>query len=125
LFTGPSDNGFPWAEMLRAGVSLPVVKTLLGHNSLDMTMRYVQVSQVDLQREYHQARAKSESNYSLPKIIFDNRPNMCGLLSEASHAIEMYRRRSFNENKKRTLARLLNRLSKILKELKRIEENQD
>jgi site-specific recombinase XerD len=38
-------------EMLRAGASLPVVKTLLGHNSLDMTMRYVQVSQVDLQRE--------------------------------------------------------------------------
>ncbi len=112
-------------EMLRAGASLPVVKTLLGHNSLDMTMRYVQVSQADLQREYHQARAKSAANHSLPKIIFDNLPNMCRLLSEASHAIEMYRRRSFNENKIRTLSRLLNRLSKILKELKRVEENKD
>jgi site-specific recombinase XerD len=112
-------------EMLRAGASLPVVKTLLGHNSLDMTMRYVQVSQVDLQREYHQARAKSEANHSLPKIIFDNLPNMCGLLSEASHAIEMYRRRSLNEKKKRTLARLVNRLSKISKELKLIEDDQN
>jgi site-specific recombinase XerD len=112
-------------DMLRAGASLPVVKTLLGHNSLDMTMRYVQVSQVDLQREYYKARAKSGEYHSLPKIIFDNLPNMCGLLSEASHAIEMYRRRSLNDKKKRTLARLINRISKILKELKLVEESID
>jgi site-specific recombinase XerD len=108
-------------EMLRAGASLPVVKTLLGHNSLEMTMRYVQVSQVDLQREYHQARAKSGESHPLPKMIFDNRPNMQGLLAEAAHAIEMYRRRIPNEKNRRVLARLVNRISKILKELKLIE----
>jgi hypothetical protein len=46
-------------------------------------------------------------------------------LSEASHAIEMYRRRSLNENKMRTLDRLVNRISKILKELKLVEESID
>ena len=38
-------------EMLRAGVSLPVLKQLLGHRSINMTMRYVQVSQNDLPRQ--------------------------------------------------------------------------
>jgi hypothetical protein len=86
-----------------------------------MTMRYVQVSQVDLQREYYKARAKSGEYHSLPKIIFDSLPNMCSLLSEASHAIEMHRRRINDENIKRTLTRLVNRLAKILKELKLVE----
>jgi hypothetical protein len=30
-------------------------------------------------------------------MIFGNRPNMHGLLAEASHAIEMYRRRIPND----------------------------
>jgi site-specific recombinase XerD len=37
--------------MLRGGASLPAVKTLLGHTRIEMTLRYVQVSQVDLERE--------------------------------------------------------------------------
>jgi site-specific recombinase XerD len=38
-------------EMLRAGASLPEVMDLLGHNTVTMTLRYVQVTQNDLQRE--------------------------------------------------------------------------
>jgi site-specific recombinase XerD len=55
-------------EMLRAGASLPVVKELLGHRSVEMTMRYVQVSQIDLQREYHRARQKMGEFHVIPKL---------------------------------------------------------
>jgi site-specific recombinase XerD len=43
-------------EMLRLGVSLPALMQLLGHKDIRMTLRYVQVTQQDLQREFHQAR---------------------------------------------------------------------
>jgi hypothetical protein len=45
-------------EMLRAGVSFPVLMKLLGHSSPDMTMRYVDVALTDLQREYQLARSR-------------------------------------------------------------------
>jgi hypothetical protein len=51
---------------------------------------------------------KSKESHSLPNMIFGNRPNMHGLLAEASHAIEMYRRRIPNEKNRRVLARLVN-----------------
>jgi site-specific recombinase XerD len=43
-------------HMLRSGVSLIGVMKLLGHNSPHITLQYVQVTQADLQREFHQAR---------------------------------------------------------------------
>ncbi|HEX2715605.1 MAG TPA: tyrosine-type recombinase/integrase, partial [Candidatus Acidoferrales bacterium] len=43
-------------EMLRLGVSLPALMQLLGHKDIRMTLRYVLVTQQDLQREFHQAR---------------------------------------------------------------------
>ena len=39
-------------EMLRLGVSLPALMHLLGHKDIRMTMRYVEVSQLDLHREF-------------------------------------------------------------------------
>src|SRR5215470_5027513 len=43
-------------EMLRLRVSLPALMQLLGHKDIRMTLRYVQVIQPDLQREFHLAR---------------------------------------------------------------------
>jgi hypothetical protein len=42
--------------MIRLGVSLPALMQMLGHKDIRMTMRYVQVTQRDLQREFHLAR---------------------------------------------------------------------
>ncbi|MBV8890746.1 MAG: hypothetical protein JO266_02025, partial [Acidobacteria bacterium] len=42
--------------MLRSGVSFPGVMKLLGHNSSDMTMKYLDIALPDLQREFHSAR---------------------------------------------------------------------
>src|SRR6516164_568520 len=41
------------SEMLRLGVGLPALMQLLGHKDIRMTMRYLQVTQQDLQREFH------------------------------------------------------------------------
>jgi hypothetical protein len=43
-------------EMLRAGVSLPVLMKLLGHKSPNMTIRYLEVSLLDVEHEFHLAR---------------------------------------------------------------------
>ena len=52
-------------ELLRAGISFPVLMKLLGHTNPEMTMRYVDVALTDLQREFHQAR--SNPKYLTPQ----------------------------------------------------------
>jgi site-specific recombinase XerC len=48
-------------EMLRSGVSFPVLMKLLGHVNPDMTMRYVDVALTDLEREFKRSRQTSGS----------------------------------------------------------------
>ena len=50
--------------MLRAGVSLPALMKLLGHRTANMTLRYVEITQEDLQREFH--RAQQCPRYHIP-----------------------------------------------------------
>lgn len=45
-------------NMIRQGVSLPVVQKLMGHSDIEVTMGYVHLSIDDVAREYHQAMAK-------------------------------------------------------------------
>ena len=42
-------------SMIRGGMSLPVLKEILGHRSIRMTLLYIQVTQIDIHREYHYA----------------------------------------------------------------------
>jgi len=108
-------------ELLRAGVSLPALKELLGHKSLRMTLRYVQVSQNDLQREFHSARLKlAHSHPPLPLPLARLAPDASTGLPAASqalatsrHLLEMYRRQLPKGIARRTLDRLANRLTKI------------
>ena len=52
--------------MLRAGISMPALMKLLGHRTANMTLRYVQVTQQDLQREFHLARQHPRYLIPLP-----------------------------------------------------------
>lgn len=113
--------------LLRAGASLPAVKELLGHRSIEMTLRYVQVSQIDLQREYHQAREKMGNLHAIPKLrsaTGDGLQALQELLTEARHRIEMWRRNLVHEKAKSKWARLTNRLSKVATELRRLLEEE-
>lgn len=55
-------------EMVRLGVSLPALMRMMGHRDIRMTLRYVEVIQLDLQREFHRAREKTASLYSIPQL---------------------------------------------------------
>jgi site-specific recombinase XerD len=52
--------------MLRAGVSLPALMKLLGHRTANMTLRYVEITQQDLQREFHLVRNHPRHAIPLP-----------------------------------------------------------
>lgn len=48
-------------NLVREGVSLPVVQKLLGHSDIEVTMGYLHLSQEDVSREYHRAIESLES----------------------------------------------------------------
>jgi site-specific recombinase XerD len=111
--------------MLRAGASLPAVKELLGHKTIEMTLRYVEVNQVDLQREYH--RARQEMRFpAIPQINKTRQnpgiPTLLHSLAEAHYLMEMFRRQLHSEGMKRKLARLTNRLDKISAEMSEFDK---
>jgi site-specific recombinase XerD len=55
-------------EMVRLGVSLPALMQMLGHKDIHMTMRYVEVVQLDLQREFHRARQNPVVLHFIPQL---------------------------------------------------------
>jgi site-specific recombinase XerD len=113
-------------EMLRLGVSLPALMQLLGHKDIRMTLRYVQVTQQDLQREFHQARQSAVHPHRLPTlsppkaIESDGRAGIRQALAATRHLLEMYRRQLSDEKTKRRLQRLDRRLLSVASQLDRI-----
>ena len=106
------------SEMLRAGVGLPALMNLLGHVDPDMTMRYLDVTLTDLQREFHLARAKPRHLTPQPKTpVVPLRTGLNGVidaLADAQHVLEMFRRTLPNNAERTCLDRLSNRLTKIV-----------
>jgi integrase len=113
-------------EMVRAGVSLPAVMKLLGHLKADMTMRYVEVALLDVQREFSLARSQPRHLLPaspIPASISSAQPNLAGLLDSlhlAQHVLEMFRRTLPPGLDRRLLDRLANRLSKIVSETRKL-----
>ena len=107
-------------EMLRLGVSLPALMLLLGHKDIRMTMRYVQVTQQDLQREFHRARQAAPQHHLVPKLPladpFSLTPDLAGVqraLRATRHLLDMYRRQLSDDKTRRKLQRLDRRLLDI------------
>jgi integrase len=113
-------------EMLRAGVSFPAVMKLLGHQNPEMTLRYVEVCLLDLQREFHLACSQPRHllpSSRLPASISSAQPNLASLLDSlhlAQHVLEMFRRTLPQGPDRRLLDRLANRLTKITSETKKL-----
>ena len=110
-------------EMIRLGVSLPAVMQLLGHKDIRMTLRYVEVTQRDLQREFHTARLNADQSHRLPVPSVPNcsatadLPGIRQALDAARHLLEMYRRQLSTATTQRTLGRLDKRLLAVAKQL--------
>jgi site-specific recombinase XerD len=111
-------------EMLRAGVSFPALMKLLGHTSPEMTMLYVEVALVDLQREFQLARSKPRHLAPQPKtsltILRTGLDGVIDSLHAAQHALEMFRRTLPIGAARSCLNRLSNRLTKITTEARKL-----
>ena len=106
--------------MLRSGMSLPALKEILGHRDIQMTMRYVQVTQTDLQREYLLARRKMEKIHTVPQLSGAPPTQSTATIAEISnsldaikHQLEMYRRQFSNQSASRKLHSILRRLARL------------
>jgi len=112
------------SEMVRSNVTLPALMKLLGHADPEMTMRYVDVTSNDLQREYHLARAKPRHLTPQPKAPTTSpRAGLDGIIDAllfAQHAIEMFRRSLPDGPPRKCLDRLSNRLTKILSQTRKL-----
>jgi integrase len=106
------------SEMVRSGVTLPVLMKLLGHTDPEMTMRYINVTSNDLQREFQLAR--SQPRHLIPQPKTPSIPQCIGWdgvmdsLLFAQHTMEMFRRSLLDGPLRHCLDRLSNRLTKIL-----------
>ena len=111
-------------EMLRLGVSLPALMQLLGHKDIRMTLRYLQVTQQDLQREFHLARQNATQRHPLPALpmlkqtLRADLPGLLQALAATRHLLEMYRRSLLTDEKtRRKLQRLDRRLLAVADQL--------
>lgn len=110
-------------EMLRAGVSFPVLMKLLGHLDPEMTMRYVDVALTDLEREFQLARSRPRHLAPQPKSSSPSpqpgREGVIDALVATQQVMEMFRRSLPIGIERSRLDRLSNRLSKILAQIKK------
>jgi len=109
-------------EMIRAGMSLPVLMRILGHRTIRMTMRYVQITQEDVQRAYGIAMESIANRYPLPLVSLPDgskqsappRENFLGLLKIAATLLEAIRRdNSDGPLRKKALQRLVERIRRL------------
>jgi site-specific recombinase XerD len=117
-------------EMIRLGVGLPALMQLLGHKDIRMTLRYVQVTQQDLQREYHQARQNAAHAHRLPALSLPQNvptpdlPGIAQALAATRHLLHMYRQQLGDDQTRRQLQRLDKRLLAVASQLKRINTDE-
>lgn len=115
------------SEMVRLGVSLPALMQLLGHRDIRMTLRYVQITQTDLQREFYAARIKAAASYPLPVAPAPHAApvaalaGICQALAATRHLLEMYRRQLNDDKNRRKLRRLDHRLLAVATEFEKLD----
>jgi site-specific recombinase XerD len=116
-------------EMLRLGVSLPALMRMLGHKDIRMTLRYAQVTQEDLQREFYSARGNTVQPHRVPQragstVARTGLPGVRQALNSAHHLLEMFRRGLADGKQSRTLQLLSRRLSGALSQLDRFAKGE-
>ena len=116
-------------EMLRAGVGFAGVMKLLGHKDPHMTLEYLEITQQDLQREFHLARSHPRHLAPSPTVSSTSPPradlaSLIDSLKAAQHVLEMFRRSLAEDSPRRLLARLARRLVKILADTRKLNPPQ-
>jgi hypothetical protein len=98
---------------------------MLGHNDIRMTMRYVQVTQQDLQRAFYRACHNTTLRHPVPKLPLSvttppPRPDLVTIrdsIAVATHLLQTFRLDVQDSKASSKLHRLAQRLPKINHEL--------
>ena len=98
---------------------------LLGHKDIRMTLRYVEVTLLDLQREFHRARQNTAALHSIPHLPLPSStpPGRADLATireaiAATHRLlQLFHLQLQDPAARRTLRRLTQRLLNISREL--------
>jgi len=110
--------------MLRCGISLPALKELMGHKDIRMTLRYLKITQPDLQREFYKARQNTAYAYHVPALsactTTADIPGIRQALAATRHLLEMYRRQLSLDKIRCRLQRLDRRLLDVDQQLQNI-----
>jgi hypothetical protein len=96
----------------------------MGHKDIRMTLRYLKVTQPDLQREFYKARQNIPQTYlPLAVSVSDATADLAGVrrsLAATRHLLEMCRRQLSDEKTRRRLQRLDRRLLDVDLQLQNI-----
>ena len=116
-------------EMLRNGLSLPVLMKLLGHRTIGMTLRYAQVTQADVHRAYLATVELTKARYKLPELPAPVAPQPGGqssladpvsLIDIAAAQTEAFRRDIKDQHTKKKIQRLVERLRRTAEDFKNL-----
>lgn len=112
-------------SLLRAGVSLPALMRLLGHHTANVTLRYVEVTQLDLHREYHAAQQNPRYLIPSPPALFllpgvHPPESIDEALLAATNLLHRYRGALPADPKAELVLLLIRRLGRIRSSLKKI-----
>jgi len=118
-------------EMIRLGVSLPALMQMLGHKDINMTLRYVEVMRLDLQREFHRARQNTALLHSIPQLPLPSptapvRADLSSTreaIATTRHLLQLFQAQLQDLRARHKLRRLTQRLLNISRELNQLGQN--
>jgi hypothetical protein len=101
----------------------------MGHKDIRMTLRYLKVTQPDLQREFYRARHNTPQLYCIPSLTVSTATSdLAGIrhaLAATRHLLEMYRRQLSADKIGRRLQRLDRRLLDVDRQLHNIQTGEN
>lgn len=116
--------------MLRGGMSLQALMRLLGHRSMGMTLRYADVAQTEIRRQFMKTMESLEDQYEIPEIPQlpkQQKPpvissvSLLALLSAIASEMESFRRDDKNKIPGKKLQRLIERLRRIARDFEDLD----
>ena len=116
-------------EMARAGMSVPALMKLMGHRTPKMTMRYVEVAQLDVRQAYDEALVQLRLMHTVQAQALpphSSLPSQPGpdqpfeLMQAIIGRLECLRRDAREPDRIQQLHRFVNRLRKAADDLKQI-----
>lgn len=111
-------------ELIRNGLSLPAVMRLLGHTNLKMTLRYVEVTNDDLGRDYLKAMERARHRYARLKAVPDPNQRDLSAIDKLANAfdqlvahVQAHRFDQPDPVRRKKLQRLVERLRRAQRDL--------